>query len=359
MLAGAGIPVREWDELLAGQDDHFGWPQLDEDDAALLCYTSGTTGQPKGVAYSHRSIWLHSMQICSAESFATGPVDRALVIVPMFHAAAWGVPFASFMAGASLVLPDRFLRPEPLAQMITTLRPTTASAVPTIWADLLEYLETHPTDISSLREAVIGGSACPPALMHAFADRYGVQVIHSWGMTETSPLGSVARPPVGVVGDELWSYRYRGPWISGEYLGDDGADPERFRDGWLRTGDVGTLTADGYLRLTDRAKDMIKSGGEWISSVELENAIMAHPSVAEACVVGVPDERWGERPLATVVLREGRSATQEELKEFLAGAVARWQVPERWRFVEAVPRTSVGKFDKKRVRAEHAGGALG
>jgi acyl-CoA synthetase (AMP-forming)/AMP-acid ligase II len=389
--AAEHVRVHRWDELLAGKPESYPWPVVDENDAAALCYTSGTTGNPKGVAYSHRSIWLHSMQVCMAESFGLSPATRELVIVPMFHAMAWGLPYAAFMSGASLVMPDRFLQAAPLAQMIEQERPTLAGAVPTIWTDLLAYLDTHPTDVSSLEEAVVGGSACPPALMHAFADRYDIQIIHAWGMTEMSPLGSVARPPANVSGPEAWAYRYtqgrvpaavegrivgplgeelpsdgkavgelevRGPWITSGYLGDDEPDPEKFRDGWLRTGDVGTLSADGFLTLTDRAKDVIKSGGEWISSVELENALMAHPAVLEACVVGVPDDRWGERPLATVVFREGAGASVEELREFLSDKMARWQLPERWAFIEAVPKTSVGKFDKKVVRARYADGAL-
>jgi fatty-acyl-CoA synthase len=275
--------------------------------------------------------------------------------------------------------------------MIATERPTLAGAVPTIWTDLLAHLDANEVDTSSLKEAIVGGSACPPALMHAFSERHGIEIVHAWGMTEMSPLGSVARPPAGATGDEAWRYRYsqgrvpagvaaritgpggdplpadgkavgelevRGPWVTARYVGDDAPDPDKFRDGWLRTGDVGTLSPDGYLTLTDRAKDVIKSGGEWISSVELENALMAHPAVLEACVVGVPDDRWDERPLATVVLREDSSATVEELREFLGDRVARWQLPERWAFIEAVPKTSVGKFDKKQVRSRYAEGAL-
>jgi len=310
----------------------------------------------------------------------------------MFHAMAWGLPYASFLSGASLLMPDRFLQAAPLAAMIATERPTLAGAVPTIWTDLLAHLDANPTDISSMREVIVGGSACPPALMHAFSDRHGVEIIHAWGMTEMSPLGSVSRSPAGLTGPEAWAYRYtqgrvpasvqsrivgpdgsvmpndgksvgelevRGPWITSTYIGDERPDPEKFSpDGWLRTGDVGVLSPDGYLTLSDRAKDVIKSGGEWISSVELENALMGHPAVLEACVVGVPDERWGERPLATVVLREGHTATAEDLREFLATTVARWQLPERWAFIEVVPKTSVGKFDKKRVRAQYAEGAL-
>jgi fatty-acyl-CoA synthase len=383
--------IHRWADLLAGKPDRYDWPVLDENDAAALCYTSGTTGNPKGVAYSHRSIWLHSMEVCMAETFGLGPADRELVIVPMFHAMAWGLPYASFMSGASLLMPDRFLQAAPIAEMIATEKPTHAGAVPTIWTDLLAYLDTHDTDVSSLKEVVVGGSACPPALMHAYSERYGIEIIHAWGMTEMSPLGSVSRAPVGLSPEETWAYRYtqgripaavearivgplgevmpadgkavgelevRGPWITERYLGESEPDPEKFRDGWLRTGDVGTLSADGFLTLTDRAKDVIKSGGEWISSVELENALMAHPAVLEACVVGVPDEKWSERPLATVVFREGASATVDELREFLGDRVARWQLPERWAFIEAVPKTSVGKFDKKVLRSRYADGAL-
>jgi fatty-acyl-CoA synthase len=303
---------------------------------------------------------------------------------------AWGLIYASFMSGASMLMPDRFLQAEPLARMIAAERPTFAGAVPSIWNDLLHFLDEQGGDISSLREVVVGGSACPPALMTAFQERYGVTIIHAWGMTEMSPLGSVSRPPasasdpeqamayrvtqgrlpasvegrlIGPDGTELpWDgesvgeLQVRGPWITAAYHRDP--DPEKFDDGWLRTGDVGTLTPDGYLSLTDRSKDVIKSGGEWISSVELENQLMAHPDVVEATVVGVPDERWGERPLAAVVLREGSEPDFEELRGFLGEHVAHWQLPERWAVIEAVPKTSVGKFDKKVLRQRYAEGEL-
>ncbi len=389
--AGNRISVHHWDALLAGRPDTYDWPDVDERSAAALCYTSGTTGNPKGVAYSHRSIYLHSLQVCMPEAFSLGPKDRVLGIVPMFHAMSWGLPYAAFLCGASLLLPDRFLQAAPIAEMIAAERPTVAGAVPTIWSDLLAHLDSHEVDTSSLGEVIVGGSACPPALMHAFEERHDIRIIHAWGMTETSPLGSVARPPAGADEAEAWQYRYtqgrvpagvearivgpqgqrlpadgtsvgelevRGPWVTGRYVGDETPDEETFRDGWLRTGDVGTLSPDGYLTLTDRAKDVIKSGGEWISSVELENALMAHPDVVEACVVGVPDQRWGERPLATVVLREGAKTGVEELRSFLAESVARWQLPERWAVIDAVPKTSVGKFDKKAVRSRYAEGGL-
>ncbi|MEJ3749732.1 fatty acid--CoA ligase [Actinomycetes bacterium KLBMP 9797] len=387
---GDRVAVHRWDDLLRDKPTEFAWPELDERDAAALCYTSGTTGNPKGVAYSHRSIWLHSMQVNAPEGFSLSAADRELAIVPMFHAMSWGIPYAAFMSGASLLMPDRFLQGAPIAAMIAAERPTKAGAVPTIWTDLLSYLDSHETDVSSLKEVIVGGSACPPALMHAFAERYDITVIHAWGMTEISPLGSVSRPPA-TTGEDAWRYRYtqgrvpagvaarivgplgepmpadgtsvgevevRGPWTTGRYLGEEKPDPDKFRDGWLRTGDVGTLSPDGFITLTDRAKDVIKSGGEWISSVELENALMAHPAVLEACVVGVPDERWGERPLATVVLREGATATADELRDFLGDQVAKWQLPERWAFIDAVPKTSVGKFDKKQLRATYAEGTL-
>jgi len=389
LLAASHAEVHSYDELLATQPEEFDWMIGDERDAAAMCYTSGTTGHPKGVAYSHRSIWLHSMQVCMSESFALTQRDRVLAIVPMFHAMAWGLPYASLMTGADLLMPDRFLQADPLAAFIAAERPTIAGAVPTIWSALLGELEKNPADVSSMHEVVVGGSACPPALMKAYEERHGIKVIHAWGMTETSPLGSVARPPAGVGEDTAWARRtsqgrlaasvearligpggdvlphdgrsvgeleVRGPWITGSYYRDD--DPEKFHDGWLRTGDVGTITPDGFLTLTDRAKDVIKSGGEWISSVELENALMAHPAVAEAAVVGVPDEKWDERPLATVVLRSGQETGFVELREFLAEKVARWQLPERWARIDEVPKTSVGKFDKKALRQRYAEGEL-
>jgi len=388
--AASGVEVHDYAELIAGQPTTYVWPEVDERSAAAVCYTSGTTGNPKGVVYSHRSIWLHSMQVCMMQGFGLTDHDRVLAVVPQFHAMAWGLPYAAFMSGASLLMPDRFLQAAPLAQLIEQERPTLAGAVPTIWSDLLRHLDANGGDMTSLREVVIGGSACPPSLMKAFRERHGVQLVHAWGMTETSPLGSVARPPASATDDEsAFAYRMtqgrlpasvearlvgvdgdimpwdgvsvgelevRGPWVTGSYHLDP--DPEKFSDGWLRTGDVGTLTHDGFLTLTDRAKDVIKSGGEWISSVDLENHLMAHPDVVEASVVGVPDEKWGERPLATVVLREGSTATLAELRDFLGERVAKWQVPERWAIVDEVPKTSVGKFDKKTLRRQYADGAL-
>ena len=388
--------VHDWDTLLGAQPKTFDWPVLDERDASSMCYTSGTTGNPKGVVYSHRSNYLHTMQVSMSLGFNQG--DRLLAVVPMFHANAWGLPYAALMVGASLIMPDRFLQAEPLAKMIEAEKVTGGGAVPTIWTDLLRYLDEHETDTSSLRRVIVGGSACPPSLMRAYDERHNIEVLHAWGMTEMSPLGSVAVAPVGTTGDEHWRYRQtqgriastlearlvgpggdvvpwdgesvgelevRGPWITGTYY-DNGSNTEaeradaasKFDDGWLRTGDVGSLTPDGFLQLTDRAKDVIKSGGEWISSVDLENALMGHPDVLEASVVGVPDDRWGERPLATVVRAPDSAIDAAGLKEFLGSKVAAWQVPERWAFIDEVPKTSVGKFDKKVLRKRYAEGEL-
>ena len=386
-LSAAGRQVHSYEELLAAQADGFDWPELDERSAAAMCYTSGTTGHPKGVVYSHRSMHLHSMAVAMGNVFGMSDRDRVLPVVPMFHANAWGLPYAAVMAGAAMVMPDRFLQPAPLAALIEAERPTLAGAVPTIWNGLLQHVRAHGADLSSLRLVPCGGSAVPHALLENFEKETGVTIVQAWGMTETSPLGSVARPPAGLPEDEAWHYRdtqgrlicqvegrlvgdngsvlpndgvavgeveVRGPWVTGSYYKDD--DPGKFRDGWLRTGDVGTIDPGGYVTLTDRAKDVIKSGGEWISSMELDNALMAHPQVTEAAVIGVPDDRWGERPLAAIVLADGGTATAAELREFLAGRVPRWQLPERWSFITEVPKTSVGKFAKTVMRDAYARG---
>ncbi len=388
--AGVGLAVHDYEQMIAAQPATFPWSTVDETSAAAMCYTSGTTGDPKGVVYSHRSIYLHAIGIALPDVFGLSASDRILAIVPQFHVLAWGLPYSAFLTGASLAMPDRFLAAEPLAAFIASARPNKGAGVPTVWQGLLQYLDAHPeADISSLKEAIVGGSSCPPSLMQAFERRYAVTLLHAWGMTEMSPLGSLARPPAGADGEESWRYRLsqgrfvapveprligpdgdllphdgqstgelevRGPWITGSYYRDD--DPAKFDDGWLRTGDVGVITPDGYLTLTDRAKDVIKSGGEWISSVELENHLMGHPAVLEAAVIAVPDERWGERPLATVVVREGHQVSFNELRDYLADRLPRWQLPERWSRVPEVPKTSVGKFNKKVLRSRHADGQL-
>jgi len=388
-LRESGKQVLLYEDVLAEQPDTFDWPDVDERDAAAMCYTSGTTGNPKGVVYSHRSAYLHSMAVGLGINAGLTWEDRVLPVVPMFHANAWGLAYASVMVGASLVMPDRWLQAEPLVRFMREVRPTVSGAVPTVWNDVLGYIDEHETDLSSLRLVLCGGSAVPVALQQALSDRHGITMIQAWGMTETSPVASTARPPLGVEGDEMWRYRatqgrllpgvegrivddngaeaardghsvgeleVRGPWVTASYYKDD--DPEKFHDGWLRTGDVGTLDELGYITLTDRAKDVIKSGGEWISTVELENALMAHPDVVEAAVVGIPDEKWSERPFASVVLREGAETTTAELREFLAESVAKWQLPDAWAFIKAVPRTSVGKFDKKVLRRQYGDGEL-
>jgi fatty-acyl-CoA synthase len=389
-LRGAGKQLHCYQELLSSQPESFPWSEgIDERRAAAMCYTSGTTGDPKGVVYSHRSAYLHSMCICTGEVAALTPADRILPVVPMFHANAWGFPYAALMSGANLIMPDRFLDAGSLVRLIEAERPTLAAAVPTIWAGVLQYLRRHGGDLSSLRRVVCGGSAVPPTLMKAFSGEFGVEITHAWGMTETSPVGSVANPPPGAQGEQAWRYRVsqgrvvagvearlvgdgdvvlpcdgisvgeievRGPWVTGRYYRD--ADPSRFHDGWLRTGDVGTIDELGYLTISDRAKDVIKSGGEWISSVTLENLLMSHPKVREAAVIAVPDDRWGERPLAAVVLAEGEQVSAAELGQHLEAAVPSWQVPERWSFLPEVPKTSVGKFDKKLLRQRYARGEL-
>ncbi|MFS7873654.1 long-chain fatty acid--CoA ligase [Streptomyces asiaticus] len=391
-LDGLGIAVHSYQELTASAPASYAWPDIDENAPAAMCYTSGTTGDPKGVVYSHRSVYLHALASSLPDAFGLSERDLVLAIVPQFHVMAWGLPYAAFLTGASLAMPDRFLSPEPLAEFIQTVRPNKGAGVPTVWSGLLQYARRQPgTDLSSLQEAVVGGSAMPDSLMQAFAEEHGVTALQAWGMTEMSPLGTIARPPATAHGDTERTYRLtqgrflapveakiidntgaelpwddtsvgellvRGPWITATYIGDGEPDPDKFDSGWLRTGDVGRVSPDGYLTLTDRAKDVIKSGGEWISSVELENHLMGHPAVAEAAVVGVPDDRWGERPLAVVVAAPGHDVTTQELREFLSSRIARWQLPERWAFVTEVPRTSVGKFDKKELRRLHADGLL-
>jgi fatty-acyl-CoA synthase len=380
----------DYDQLLDAQSPGFEWPDLDERAAAAMCYTSGTTGNPKGVVYSHRSTWLHSLAATSANALGYSERDRCLLIVPMFHANGWGVPYVALMAGAELVLPQHLLQGEPLLKIIADTRPTLSLGVPTIWNDLVRASESMPADLSSLRAVLAGGSAVPRALIETFRDRFGVPIIQGWGMTETSPLAAVSIPPAGTPEDQEIEFRVkagrvvagvdiricdeagavlprdgeavgeievRGPWITASYYASD--DPEKFHDGWLRTGDVGSLDEIGFVTISDRTKDVIKSGGEWISSVELENEVMAHPDVFEAAVVAIPDERWDERPLVCVVARPGATApSPAALLEFLGPRVAKWWLPDQWAFLEAIPKTSVGKFDKKVIRAQYAKGDL-
>jgi len=376
-----------YERLLAAEEPGFEWPVLDERSAAAMCYTSGTTGNPKGVVYSHRSTWLHTMAEQSASSVGMTESDRILVIVPMFHAMAWGTPYGAWMAGTDMIMPQMFLMGDALAAVINEHHPTLACGVPTIWNGLLA-LDTA-IDFSTIRGITADGAAVPQSLIEAFEKRFGATIIQGWGMTETSPLAAFGLPParkqdghddmyykvkagrvVGGVevrvvaedgtvlpndGKSAGEFEIRGPWITGSYYKDE--DPGRFHDGWLCTGDVGTLDGQGYMTISDRTKDVIKSGGEWISSVELENAVMAHPDVFEAAVISIPDAKWSERPLVAVVPKPGRSPAPADLVAFLTDRVPRWWLPEQWTFVTEVPKTSVGKFDKKVMRATYADGA--
>ena len=362
----------------------FDYPELDERQAASLCYTSGTTGNPKGVLYSHRSVCLHATASLMADNLGLSRRDRVLVVVPMFHVNAWGLPFAAALCGADLLMPDRFMQAEPLARAIERERPTVMGCVPTIFADMLRYADSHEVDLSSLTNSVCGGSAVPRQLMKDFQERHGVAIHQGWGMTETSPVVTFSDPAedrghderywderalqgkplpwtelrlIGDDGEEVpWDgestgeIEVRGPWIARGYYEDPSGD-EKFNAGWLRTGDIAAIDEHAFVRITDRSKDVIKSGGEWISSVELENELMAHPDVLEAAVIAKPDERWAERPLCCVVLCEGSTASAEELVEHLRPRVAKWWLPDEFAFIAEVPKTSVGKFDKKVLRA--------
>jgi fatty-acyl-CoA synthase len=384
--------VLRYEELLeeAGPGE-FDYPEVDERDAAALCYTSGTTGNPKGVLYSHRSISLHSTATLVRDALGLCRADRVLAVVPMFHANAWGLPHGAALAGADLIMPNRFLAAEPLAQLIAAERPTLMGCVPTIFADLLRYADEHPDlDLSSLCNATCGGSAVPRQLMKDFEERHDVRIFQAWGMTETSPVATFSRPTdreddgaywdqrakqgrplpwvelrlvddagavVGWDGEATGEIEVRGPWIAARYFRDDSGE-QKFDSGWLRTGDIAAVDEQGFVQITDRTKDVIKSGGEWISSVELENEVMSHPGVAEAAVIAKPDERWAERPLCCVVLCDGAQTTAPELVEHLRGRVAKWWLPDEFAFLPEIPKTSVGKFDKKVLRGELADGTL-
>jgi fatty-acyl-CoA synthase len=387
--APAGKQVHDYEELVAGSSP-VAFDVRDENQAASMCYTSGTTGNPKGVVYSHRSTVLHTYGVLTAGGLGPVEEDRVLPVVPMFHANAWGLAHAAVACGADLVMPGPDLSPAGLAALIESERVTIAAGVPTIWMGVLPELKGR--DTSSLRAIPCGGSAVPKVLSEAYREQVGLPITQAWGMTETSPVASsghiksslasalddeakadlrttVGQPLMGVEarivdvasGDEQpWDgqssgeLQVRGPWVASSYYNDE-RSPESFtEDGWLKTGDVATIDAHGYIQLRDRTKDVIKSGGEWISSVELENEIMAHPAVAEAAVIALPHPKWSERPLACVVLREGQTVTKDDIIAFLDGRVARWWLPDDVAFVAEIPKTSVGKFSKKDLRDQFA-----
>ena len=392
------VPVgtHAYEELLEGADaGEFSYPELDEKQAAAMCYTSGTTGRPKGVVYSHRALVLHSLGVLAADAFALSEADVALPVVPMFHVNAWGIPFAATLAGAKQVFPGPHLDPASLLELFEAERVTFTAAVPTVWLGLLRFLDRHPDayDLSSLSALRVGGSAAPEGMIRAFQERHGLRVLHGWGMTETSPVGTVAPLPSELreaPEDEQYHYRakqgismplveirirgeegmapwdgetmgeleIRGPWVASEYY-DSPESSEKFtEDGWLRTGDISTIDQRGYMEIKDRTKDLIKSGGEWISSVALESTLMQHEAVAEAAVIAVAHPKWQERPLAVVVQKEGASATQEELISYLKPRFAKWWLPDAVEFVEEIPKTSVGKFKKSELRERFAQRAL-
>lgn len=374
-----------YEDLLDAHDDGFTWPEFDENTASSLCYTSGTTGLPKGVLYSHRSTLLHALTACLPDTLDISARDCILPVVPMFHANAWSLPYTVALTGAKLVLPGPQLDGPSLYTLFETEGVTLSAGVPTIWLNLLQHLETHKLTLTSLKRLMVGGSAAPLSMMQAF-ERYGVTLLHAWGMTETSPLGTVntwkrnhlewaeedknrvrikqGRVPYGIRmkivdgsgqdlphdGKAFGDLLVRGPWVACRYFNDERADV--LRDGWFPTGDVATIDADGIMQITDRSKDVIKSGGEWISSIDLENIAVAHPAVAEAAVVGVQHPKWDERPLLVVVLQSGQRVDRDELLAFYAGKVAKWWVPDDVIFVAELPHTATGKLSKLTLREQ-------
>ncbi len=388
--------VLHYEDLMAEASDEFEWLTLDENAAMGMCYTSGTTGNPKGALYSHRSMFLHTIGENQANALGLTESDRVLMVVPQFHAMAWGLPYACAFSGAEMFMPGPHLKPEPLAEIIASEKITVAAGVPTIWLGLYHELRKNPRDISSVRAMIVGGSAMPRSLIEEYEKNLHVSVLHAWGMTETSPLGTVSKlhahhqdltdaekwdikakqgyavplVEIRIVNDEgeelpwdgttMGEVQVRGPWVIRDYYKLEGASEQFTADGWFRTGDVATISEDGFMQITDRTKDLIKSGGEWISSVELENTLMAHPAVKEAAVIAIPDEKWAERPLAAVVLTDDADGvTAEALREFLAPKVAKFWLPDKIVFIDDIPKTSVGKFDKKVLRRRYADGELG
>jgi fatty-acyl-CoA synthase len=383
-------PTADYEELIqSAGGEPYAWPVLDENAAAATCYTSGTTGNPKGVLYSHRALFLHSFALAMTDVFGISERDTVLQLVPMFHANGWGIPYAGVMTGSRIVFSGRQLQSSDVAELIQNERVTFTAGVPTIWIGLYGYLETHPHDLSSLRTVVCAGSAMPRQFIEWFEKKYGVHFRLAWGMTETTPIATVmsvkghledlpererfdllARHGVPIAGVDIrivdaegkelpWDrttmgeLQTRGPWITSGYYNDPRSD-QAFVDGWFRTGDVATIDPEGYMQIMDRTKDLVKSGGEWISSVDLENAIMAHPKVMEAAVIAVFHAKWQERPLACIAPHPQHRGeiSKQEILEFLAGRVAKWWLPDDIIFIDAVPKTSVGKFNKRALREQ-------
>jgi fatty-acyl-CoA synthase len=391
---GCGGPVPEGflnlEELLAEAGDDFKYPAIDENAGAAMCFTSGTTGFSKGVIYSHRSLVLHSMAECMVDAFGLSNADTVMPVAPMFHANAWGVPYTCAMAGARLMLSGPNVEPEGLLDWMVEERATFVSGVPTVWIGVLDTLEKNPTRWKfDWPVRIICGGTAPPMELIRKLDSFGLELIHLWGMTETTPLATTGRLkanmrdwpgekkyemrarqgwPVPFLelrtmrpdGEAPWDdetpgeIEVRGPWVAAEYFESPDQAHRWTADGWFKTGDVATIDCDGIVKIVDRAKDLVKSGGEWISSVDLENKLMGHPAVKEACVVGVPHPKWQERPLAAIVLKEGKAASAEELRGFLAATFAKWQLPDAFVFLDAIPRTSVGKFKKIALREQFA-----
>ena len=382
--------LESYEDLLEGADEaDFEYPDLDERDAAALCYTSGTTGRPKGALYSHRSICLHSLALAAADGLGIRERDVVLPVVPMFHVNAWGVPFAATMVGAKQVMPGVHLDPESLLEEYEQERVTFTAGVPTVFLAILQTLDSDPGayDLSEMRSLAIGGSAAPQSMIRGFDERHGLKVVHAWGMTETDPVATVchltselleapedeqykyrakqgfplpfieirARGDEGFIpwdGEAMGELEVRGPWVANSYFNTDEGSDKFTEDGWFKTGDIVTIEPRGYVEIRDRDKDLVKSGGEWISSVDLENAIMGHEAVAEASVIAIPHEKWDERPLAVVVLKDGQEATAEDLLSHLEGDFAKWQLPDAVEFVDEIPRTATGKFLKMELREQ-------
>ena len=389
------VPLHDYEGLVSDADPVDTFPDVDENAPAAACYTSGTTGDPKGVVYTHRSIYLHTFGVCVPDAIGMAETDVVMPVVPQFHAMAWGTVHAAAMTGADLVMPSRFMDPESIAGLLSEEGVTLTAAVPTVWNGLKALLSQEGADqkydLSTLKSVIIGGSAVPESLRDFFAERYGIPVLHAWGMTETSPIGTVARlrkahddadddtrkqrlltqgrpvagidlrvisredgeTPVVWAGGSVGEIEVRGPWVTDGYANIDA--PEKFHDGWLRTGDVAVMHPDGYIEIVDRTKDLIKSGGEWISSVDLENTLMGHPDVVEAAVIAMPDEKWDERPMAVIVLEDGADVDADDLNGYLEGKVADWWQPDRYEFIDEIPKGATGKFSKKDLRERYFG----